>query len=266
MITIIIPTYNRQSLVQRAIRSAQEQTVKDIEILVCDDGSTDNTEKIVMRISAEDNRVKWIVGTHTGRPACPRNNGIKASRGKWVAFLDSDDYWSAKKLERQLSHAEKNNADACCTNALRIKGNSILQKPISSFSNQYITFNYLIKSNYVICSSVLIKKNILKTIGLFPVSNLVLEDYASWLRVCSITNFLFLNENLTFYNDDTEDSIRKKDIQNILLQKKYILENYLKWSFEHKFSIITARALVEYSKIRLKTLFKIIEKVAKKGQ
>lgn len=256
LVSVIIPTYNRRDLLKRAIRSAQDQTIENIEILVCDDGSTDDTKETIEKISKEDARVRFIPGVHSGRPASPRNNGIGVSRAEWVAFLDSDDYWHTGKLERQLNHVRKNNALACCTNALCIRNNRTEQNPMSSFSESYITFENLLKSNHVICSSVLIKRNTLEGVGPFPVSDLIIEDYAMWLRISSITSFLFLNENLTFYNDDTEDSIRKKDIQDTLLQKEYILKDYLRWSFGYPFSWKTLGALLEYSKIKFKTLFK----------
>src|SRR5262245_1813867 len=100
-ISVIIPTWNRAQSVKRAISSALRQTHPPHEILVCDDGSTDNTEEVVRAMG--DSRVRWIAGPHAGCPAVPRNRGIAASKGDWIAFLDSDDAWLPEKLEAQIA-------------------------------------------------------------------------------------------------------------------------------------------------------------------
>ena len=116
-ISVVIPTFNRAATLGKAIRSALEQTFPPLEVLICDDGSTDKSREIVESIN--DSRVRWIDGEHGGRPGIPRNRGIRASRGEWLAFLDSDDEWLPEKLEKQLTHANKMGCDAVCSNAIR---------------------------------------------------------------------------------------------------------------------------------------------------
>lgn len=103
-VSVVIPAYNRGDVVGAAIDSARAQTVSDIEIIVVDDGSTDDTESVVR--SYDDSRVRYLShGENRGRSAA-RNTGIDAARGEYVAFLDSDDRWLAHKLERQLARLE----------------------------------------------------------------------------------------------------------------------------------------------------------------
>src|SRR5438552_105599 len=114
-VSVIIPTWNRAATIGQAIRSALDQTHPPFEILVCDDGSTDNTEEIVRLFG--NPKLVWLPNKRAGRPAIPRNAGLRNYRGEWVAFLDSDDEWAENKLEVQLAIARKRNVKALCTNA-----------------------------------------------------------------------------------------------------------------------------------------------------
>ncbi|WP_408958823.1 glycosyltransferase family 2 protein [Natrinema sp. 74] len=124
-VSVIIPTYNRAATLPRAIDSALEQTIDDLEVVVVDDGSTDDTESVLA--DYEDPRVRSI--THdTNRGAnVARNTGIEHANGEYVAFLDSDDEWHPEKLERQLSALEGRSSDwvgAYCDSAFDLSGTS----------------------------------------------------------------------------------------------------------------------------------------------
>ena len=100
-VSVIIPTYNRAHLIERSIRSVLDQTYQDFELIVVDDGSTDNTEEIVARF--DDDRIRYIRRNQSsGSPAAPTNTGIKAARGEYIAIQDSDDEWLPGKLEKQM--------------------------------------------------------------------------------------------------------------------------------------------------------------------
>lgn len=99
-VSVIIPTYNRAHLVGRAIKSVLDQTFTDLELIVVDDGSTDNTEKAVR--SFQDIRIRYIRHKMSRGQSAARNTGIKEARGEYIAFLDDDDEWLPQKLERQL--------------------------------------------------------------------------------------------------------------------------------------------------------------------
>lgn len=124
LITVIIPTYNRETTILNAIKSVLEQTYTNIEVLIIDDGSTDNTEKLVTNVN--DKRVTFIKQKNKG--ACSaRNNGILHAKGEYIAFNDSDDIWFRKKLEKQLAVIQKTNADVVfCKLALVSQGKNIL--------------------------------------------------------------------------------------------------------------------------------------------
>lgn len=109
MISVIIPTYNRENTIVRCIESVLNQTYKDIEVIVVDDKSTDNTEKVVKAI--EDKRVRLIKLEKNSGACVARNVGVENAKGKYIAFQDSDDEWIIDKLYKQLKYLEKNNLD-----------------------------------------------------------------------------------------------------------------------------------------------------------
>lgn len=117
IVSVVIPTYNRASSIRAAVESALRQTVREIEVLVVDDGSTDNTASIASQV--DDPRVKVILRERNGGAAAARNTGIVRACGDYVAFLDSDDVWLETKLARQiavLGNAPLNTV-VCCTGA-----------------------------------------------------------------------------------------------------------------------------------------------------
>ncbi|WP_292371657.1 glycosyltransferase family 2 protein [Methanosarcina sp. UBA411] len=208
-ISVIIPTWNREETLGKAILSALNQTLPPFEILVCGvNGSPD--QKVVNSIN--DPRVRWIEGGKDGLASIPRNRGIQASRGEWLAFLDSDDEWFPDKLEKQLKHATKIGCNAACSDAIRyIPSQGHVGKFInSSIPEDPISFPLLVKDNCIICSSILVKKEIVMKCNCFPEDRAlkVGEDYALWLRIATLTNFAFVNEPLLIYRDEPENSIR----------------------------------------------------------
>jgi glycosyltransferase involved in cell wall biosynthesis len=102
LISVVIPTYNRAYCISRAIRSALCQTYSRLEVIVVDDGSDDNTEEVVSKIAAADNRLVYTSQNHAGVGAA-RNHGMRIAKGEYVALLDSDDSWEPWKLEIQAA-------------------------------------------------------------------------------------------------------------------------------------------------------------------
>lgn len=266
-ISIIIPTFNRAATLGKAIRSALEQTFSPLEVLVCDDGSTDKSREIVRSIN--DSRVRWIDGERSGRPAIPRNRGIRASRGEWLAFLDSDDEWLPEKFEKQLAHANKMGCDAVCSNAIRWIPSQEYSGPmfVRWTLGDSISFPALLQNNYVICSSVLIKKDIVNRYQGFPEDKAFRtnQDYALWLRIATFTNFAYLNEPLLIYRDEPEASIRAHS-SSVWQQRITILKYFVSWAHGTEYAIKNnkeyldlaqkslLRARAENRRLRLRTM------------
>ena len=126
MISVIIPTYNRAKTIEKSICSVLKQTIRNIEVIIVDDGSTDNTKDIILSI--KDNRIRYVYQENKGACAA-RNNGLMQAKGMYIAFHDSDDEWLPNKLEKQLHIIEKKNVDIVVC-----KMNQYLEKKI-----EYVT-------------------------------------------------------------------------------------------------------------------------------
>jgi glycosyltransferase involved in cell wall biosynthesis len=228
-VSVIIPTFNRPRALQRAIDSALTQTLAPLEILVCEDGTTTETEQLVASISQLP--VKWLPGRHSKRPAIPRNRGIRAARGEWLAFLDDDDVWEPDKLDRQLKLVRATNCRAACANAWRVQRGKRQGLYLSQPLLEKINFSQLLQSNLVICSSAILHRSLLEKVKGFPEAEevLAIEDYALWLRVAAFTDFAYSPEPLLEYTDEPSQSIRKQGLTG-QEQKRRVLHDFSDWS------------------------------------
>ncbi len=229
LVSVIIPTYNRQTSLRPAIESVLAQTVENFEILICDDGSTDSSQSMVQGFN--DTRVRWLSDKNTGGPAAPRNRGIKAARGEWLAFLDSDDLWTSTKLEEQIRAAKENGVRMVCTNASVMKDG--VMSPSLFFQNssdRILTFGKMLRANYVVCSSMMIHRSIPEQVGNFPESSKfkAIEDYALWLSGSMISSIYYLSKPLTIYRDEPQASIRSEAKDSEFVKKNRILREVIR--------------------------------------
>ncbi len=156
MISVIIPTFNREKTIKRAIDSVLNQTYKDIELIVVDDCSTDRTEEIINGYM--DNRIKYYK-LHQNSGACvARNKGVELSCGEYIAFQDSDDEWLENKLEKQLDFLEKNNSDICFCSLNNICLNGLKEIiPSKKVETEEIK-DRLLKNNFISTQTIFGKK------------------------------------------------------------------------------------------------------------
>lgn len=256
-ISVVIPTYNRSTLLINAIQSVLKQTYPVYEVLVCDDGSTDNSKQLVEELN--DPKITWIDCGKNGRPAIPRNIGIKKAKGDWIAFLDNDDEWLPEKLQEQINCIEQHGCKLIGTNAFAVNENG-KRLFFETKESGFISFQELVRSNVFICSSVLCEKKILMETLLFPEEKELkaLEDYVLWLMVSDKAKAYFYNKPLLNYLDVPSQSIRNES-SDVIMQRFEIFSFFKK----HK-KRITKKHLVflyiEFKgqyKTRLKRLFDI---------
>ncbi|MGC8602791.1 MAG: glycosyltransferase, partial [Desulfomonilaceae bacterium] len=200
------PTFNRVDVLQRAIHSVLNQSYKNIEIIVIDDGSTDSTPDL---IKAVFKTIRYLRQEHRGVSAA-RNTGIAASRGKLIAFLDSDDEWRQDKLEKQLRLYDKNNENFIChTDELWLKyGKTVNQKQIHRKQRGYF-FKRALERCLISPSAVLISRMLLNKIGYFDEDLPAAEDYDLWLRVTAFYPVEFVSEPLVIKYGDRSDQLSK---------------------------------------------------------
>ncbi len=239
-ISVILPTYNRAHTLRRAIDSVLSQTVHDVELLVCDDGSTDDTAAMVAALAAVDSRIRWLPGVHTGLPAFPRNRGLASARGTWLAFIDSDDCWRGNKLEQQLGRLRESGYRACCTNAFRQVAPGVTGERYQELKPDTICFRELCALNTIVTSSVLFHRALLPIVTGFPELEALRgcgEDYALWLRIASLTPFAYIDTPLLDYLMDAPDSVRLARNMGIPSFLIVIFRDFGEWARQHKTDI-----------------------------
>ncbi|MFX1500545.1 MAG: glycosyltransferase family 2 protein [Promethearchaeota archaeon] len=264
LISVIIPTYNRANLIEFAIKSVLNQSYKNIELIIVDDGSTDSTKKIID--SFKDHRIKYIKQKHSGLPAVARNTGLKNARGEFIAFLDSDDIWFPQKLEKQIKlFYKQKSAILIATNAIII--NSKFQKvgKRNLKSDKFLSYKDLLENNIVINSTVLFKKNVINKIGYLDSNPLAvgIEDLDYWLRILKYKhNSIFMTkEILCFYKKDDDSLLR-----SLSPIKRYLRHKYLSTKHEYDEVLLAKRARInltmkflidlEMKRISIKTIRK----------
>jgi len=200
LVSVIIPVYNGEKYIAEAVESVLGQTFEDYELIVVDDGSTDNTKYVLLSYG---NRLKYIYKPNGGC-ASARNAGIKEGKGKYFAFLDADDTWLPNKLEAQMNKFEVNPeiglvfCDHCVFNE-----NGIVYDSVAKRRSIYegMVFERLWQNNFVGISGVVVKRECLNKVGLFDESRDIdaVEDFNLLLRIARYYKFGFVNEVLFKY-------------------------------------------------------------------
>lgn len=238
-VSIIMPTYNQAEYISDSIKSVLCQTYSNFELIIINDGSTDDTFKVIADFMSQDIRIKYFSQENAGQGKA-RNFGINESTGDLIAFLDSDDVWDPRKLEKQiLIFKEYNNVGLvyCKAECLGVNMEKIVQ-PISRKTFTGNVTKYLLKENFINNSSVILRKYILNQGYSFNEKHDFrnIEDYELWLRISTSNFFYYLNESLVKYrynqkiNNNRERSISYRKMAFLycnLLQKKGFKRYYL---------------------------------------
>ena len=174
-VSVVIPSYNSSSYIMNAIQSALNQTYDNLEVIVTDDASTDDTCAIVRKI--KDPRVKLIARTKNGGAAVARNMATRAATGRYIAFLDSDDYWLPNKLTLQIGKMQEEATGFSCTSFI---GKSQKREVLRSMPEK-INYNYLLKGNVISTSTVVYDTGTLGKVYM-PALRMA-EDFATWLNI-----------------------------------------------------------------------------------
>ncbi len=238
-VSVIIPTYNRANLLPRAIKSVLNQTYPNFEIIIVDDGSTDNTKNVVTEFQKKDNRIKYFYQTHFGGPPKPLNLGIHNAIGEYVTFLGSDDEFSPRYLEKLLKPFESSekNIDVTSCNVLIIDERSKVLKEISkpkNTNNEYIIKTSL-THNYIF-GNIFVKRKMFEKVGFFDENLKICEDFDMWIRLAkSGCKFRFVYEPLYIIHthpnqiSSSVDTKKRIGIANYLFKKyKDLYDKYPK--------------------------------------
>ena len=227
MFSIIMPTFNRADFIRKAIKSVIDQTFINWELLIIDDGSTDNTKEVVSNFS--DPRIRYIHQINKERSAA-RNNGIQKSKGSFICFLDSDDYYLDDFLAEFYKEISKNNfknAFYFC-NTFCEKSNGVIEK--SPGANEHFLGNYdFLLNNTIGTPRVCLPSGILKT-NLFDVQIRIGEDFELWMRLINGLEIKYIKSYTQVFLDHDKRSINN----NVIIQSLISIEIRVKTASKYK--------------------------------
>lgn len=209
LVSIIMPSYNTGKFIAESIKSVLLQTYTNWELVIVDDCSTDNTDKIVADFN--DNRIKYFKNEKNSGAALTRNRALREAKGEWIAFLDSDDLWMPEKLEKMINFMVYNGYFFAYHDFEKIDEDG---NPLNVYVSgpKVVTKRKMYKYDYVGCLTFMYSA---KECGLIQIKDIKKNnDYAILLQLCKKANCYLLKENLAKYR------IRKKSISHDKLSKK----------------------------------------------
>ncbi len=204
LVSIIMPAYNTAQYIAGSIDSVLKQTYTNWELLIVDDCSTDNTVSVVSGF-LHDPRIRFLQNAHNSGAALSRNYALREARGKWIAFLDSDDVWVPEKLEKQIAFMVHGgyHFSYTCYEIMDAQG---IPAGVTVSGPGRITKRMMHCYDWIGCLTVMYDAH---HIGLIQIANIAkCNDYAMWLKVCEKSDCYLLNESLAVYRRNRTGSIR----------------------------------------------------------
>ena len=232
-VSVIIPTYNRGACLPKVIDSVLAQTCQDFEIIVADDGSTDDTTRLM---ASYEDHVVYKRMEHTGYPAIVRNEALRHARGRYIAFLDSDDLWLPHKLAKQV-HILDNQPDTgfICANAYVV---TEFEQEVSDRlfdsdgrGKSGWILEYLVSQGcFINTPAVVVRRSILDQTGMFCEAPEVngIEDFDLWLRIAAITEVYYDPKPLAIYWDHHATSIRGRRLPLEVCRSRLFIHDRLR--------------------------------------
>ena len=219
LVSIIMPSYNSAEFIRESIASVLAQTYNNWELIIVDDCSMDDTDKIVAEFA--DERIHYYKNERNSGAAVSRNNALKIANGKWVAFLDSDDLWIPEKLEKQISFMEQNGYHFSYTEYAQIKEDGQMLGVICTGPKKISNIK-MHTYNYIGCLTVMYDREFIGEIQIADVKKR--NDYAIWLKVIKKANCYLLPEILALYRIRESGSITSRNSGvSKLIKHHYIL-------------------------------------------
>lgn len=267
MISVIMPLYNNEKYVIEAIQSVINQTYKEWELLIINDASTDNSKNIVQKFlhQEKDNRIIFIDLKENKGVSFARNLGIKKSKGEYISFLDSDDFWAKNFLESLYTKLKKTNANLVYSKFAYFHDKSNIKinkaKMNEGRINKFIIkkkHRYEAEYPFHICA-VLVKKHLITKYKIdFPEDQVLFEDSLFLSKLICITDIIYVNDVLMFYRQHNKSITHKQYTQKEYLQELLFLEKLL--AFMKIYNIYFWRIVYKYYIYRVYRVILIILK------
>ena len=213
LVSIIMPSYNCGEYVEETIRSVQAQTYTNWEIIFMDDCSTDDTIRRVSELREKDSRIKLFQNHANSGAAVSRNNALREARGRWIAFLDSDDQWESTKLEKQVRFMEENGYAFSYTEYQEMDAEGALTG-VTVSGPKHVTKKGMFAFCWPGCLTVMYDASV---IGLIQIEDIKKNnDYAMWLKVCKKADCYLLPEVLAKYRRGRSGSVSSHGIATMI--------------------------------------------------
>lgn len=257
LISIIIPTYNAEDFIAKTINSILRQTYNYFEVLVLDDGSSDNTASLVKDIAKKDNRIKYFYQSNQGL-AYSRNRLSQMASGEYIAFLDHDDEWLPEKLKIQIDlFKRRSNCALIYGNVLNVFSDG--RNSSTYFANRKphrgkVFYEYLIEGNFVPQPSIILKTEILREYLPFNADFKIAVDWELLLRLARDHSFDYVEEVVAIYNFHDNRATAKNpflEIEEILSIMDYWYKNDPKLQQAYKKQFLRSKAKVNLQKAYL---------------
>ena len=213
LVSIIMPSYNCGQFIEETIRSVQAQTYQNWEIIFMDDCSPDNTISIINVLREKDNRIRFFQNKANSGAAVSRNNALREAKGRWIAFLDSDDIWEPTKLEKQIKFMEENGYAFSYTGYQEIDSDSNLTGVYVS-GPKHVSKQGMFNFCWPGCLTVMYDAS---KIGLIQIEDIKKNnDYAMWLKVCKKAYCYLLDECLAKYRRGRAGSVSSHSVMTMI--------------------------------------------------
>jgi glycosyltransferase involved in cell wall biosynthesis len=224
-VSVILPTYNRAHLILRSIRSVLGQTYRNFELIIVDDGSSDNTEYVVE--SFDDERIKYVKHPQNRGANAARNTGIRIAKYDYIAFQDSDDEWYPEKLEKQmrLFYHLSPKIGVVYTGFWRIKNNTKEYFPLRVAQKNGDLSRTLLGKNFVSTSTSVVRRACFKKAGVFDEQLPRLQEWELWIRISKHYDFKCVDEPLV-NTYESADSITKNEKAHILSRELILRKHF----------------------------------------
>jgi glycosyltransferase involved in cell wall biosynthesis len=234
LVSVIIPCYNHDKYINDTLKSIRNQTYQNIEIIIVDDHSQDESLNIIKNNKKQDNRIKLICHSKNMGASKSRNDGINISQGHYISFCDADDIWMNEKVEKQIGHLNNNpNINIVYSDAeiINSEGKSTgklfseLYAPITKNNGEI--FYDLCKTNFINTQTVLLRKRSIENAGLFPEHIKYVEDWVYWTILAQNNLFGYMEIPLAKYR--IHENNTNKDTKGLICERikayTYLIKN-----------------------------------------
>lgn len=211
LVSIIMPSFNTAHFITESVMSVIKQTYQNWELIIIDDCSTDNTDEVIKSI--QDSRIRYLKNNNNLGAAVSRNRALREAKGRWVAFLDSDDLWMPEKLEKQIFFMESNGYSFSYTNYEEIDSNGN-RRHIEVTGPKIIDKTWMFNYCWPGCLTVMYDTY---KVGLIQIEDIKKNnDYAIWLKICKKEKCYLLDDCLALYRKGREGSVSTHSIKTMI--------------------------------------------------